>query len=48
MSLPVWARLPGIGRVRVLDYAGDGRFRVLDRTDTVRLVPRERLTFTKK
>lgn len=45
--LPRWARLPGIGRVRVLEYAGDGRFRVLDKRDEVRLVHRDRLTFTR-
>lgn len=47
-SIPRYARLPGIGRVRVLEYVGDGRFRVLDSTDSVRLVHRDRLTFTRR
>jgi len=46
--LPRWAVLPGIGRVRVLEYVGNGRFVVLDNTDEKRLVHRDRLTFTKR
>lgn len=47
-NLPRWARLPGIGRVQVLSYEGNGRFTVLDRRDVRRLVHRDRLTFTKR
>lgn len=46
-TLPTHAYLPNIGRVRVLSYVAPDRFRVLDRTDTTRLVHRDRLTFTR-
>lgn len=46
-SIPKKAHLPGIGHVRVLDYHGEGRFMVLDKRDTKRLVHRDRLTFLK-
>jgi len=45
--IPKAAHLPGVGKVRVLSYAGNDRFHVLDRTDTQRFVHRDRLTFLK-
>lgn len=46
-TLPAHAYLPGIGRVQIIGYPFKDYFRVLDRTDTTRLVHRDRLTFTK-
>ncbi len=43
--LPRWAILPGVGRVRVLSYDGNGMFTVLDSRDTRRFVHRDRLIF---
>lgn len=47
MSLPTKAYLPGIGRVRVIQYVAPGHFRVLDTRDQTRLVHRDRLTMRK-
>lgn len=37
----------GIGRVTVMHHHGNGNFMVLDRTDTKRLIHRDRITFAK-
>lgn len=44
---PKYARWEGIGRVRILEYLGDGYFRVLDKDDRKRRVHRDTLVFTK-
>lgn len=46
-SIPRRAYLPKVGKVRVLEYVGQGRFTVIDSRDTIRLVPRDRLRFCK-
>lgn len=46
-TFPAHAYLPGVGRVQVLYYDGEGYFRVLDNRDLTRLVHRDRLTFTR-
>lgn len=46
--LPRWGRVAGIGKVRILDYKGDGYWWVLDSRDERRLVHRDRITFTKR
>lgn len=46
--LPRWGVVPGIGKVRILEYAGNGKWVVLDNKDTRRFVDKSRLTFTKR
>lgn len=43
--MPVSGIVPGIGRVRIIAYIGDGYFRVVDSRDNTRLLHRMRLTF---
>ena len=47
-KLPRYAHLKGIGKCRVLEYRGNGNFRVLDRNDDERLVHRNQMQFLKK
>lgn len=44
-AMPTHAHLPRIGRVRVLEYWGNGYFFVLDQRDVRRFVHRRRLLF---
>lgn len=44
-NLPRKAYLPGVGRVDVFAYKGNGYFWVLDNKDAERLVKRKRLIF---
>lgn len=44
-SIPRYAVLGALGTVRIMRYAGHGYFYVLDRSDNVRYVHRDRLTF---
>ncbi|WNO27774.1 hypothetical protein SEA_HUWBERT_22 [Microbacterium phage Huwbert] len=45
-NIPRYARYQG-KRVRVVDYQGDGYFRILLSNDTMTNVKRERLTFVR-
>lgn len=47
-TLPRWGYVKGLGRVRVLEYLGDGRFIVLDKRDTRWVRRREQITFRSK
>lgn len=47
-NLPRWGRVKGLGRVRVLEYIGDGRFIVLDSRDQRWVRHRDLITFTKR
>lgn len=46
--LPLKGYVRGIGKVRILRYAGNDRFYVLDPKDEVRLLHRDRIIFTKR
>lgn len=46
-KIPRVAHIRGIGRVRVLGYHGNNQFRVLDSSDSERIVHRNKLTFIK-
>ncbi|QXJ40728.1 hypothetical protein [Curtobacterium phage Parvaparticeps] len=45
--LPRWAYVPGRGICRVLDYLGDGQFRVLTKGDDRLIRSRNQLQFRK-
>lgn len=47
VEMPKEAYLPGIGRVRITQYLGDDRFRVVDNRDVYRVITRDRLKFTR-
>jgi hypothetical protein len=47
-TFPKYARLANVGRVRVLEYIGEGVFRVLDKSDQKRRVHRDQLVFLKR
>lgn len=47
MAHPPYAMMGTIGRVKVLYYAGDGKFWVLDKHDQKRLAARDELKFMK-
>lgn len=47
LKIPKRGYIKGIGQVRVMHYHGNGHFMVLDRSDTKRLVHRDKITFSK-
>lgn len=48
MSFQRYASIKGIGQVRVLNYAGNDRWDVLDKRDQVRREPTHRINFWKE